>query len=50
MEEAVTRGTCKSSKRFLEADISLRYIYNSATSKKELFRFDIDQNSCFNLK
>jgi len=49
MKEAVTRGTCASSKRFLEADIALRYVYISTTSKKELFRFDIKQKSCFKI-
>ena len=49
MKEAVTRGTCISSKKFLEADISLRYIYSSAISKKELFQFNINQESCFKL-
>ena len=49
MQEAVTRGTCKSSKRFLEAAISLRYIYISASTKSELFRFNIDQQSCLKL-
>jgi hypothetical protein len=49
MQEAVTRGTCKSSKRFLEADISLRYIYKSANTKSELFRFNINQESCFKI-
>jgi len=49
MKEAITRGTCQSSKRFLEANISLRYIYNSSKSKKELFRFDINQKSCFKI-
>jgi len=49
MKEAVTRGTCISSQTFLKADISLRYIYTSATSKKELFRFIINQESCLKL-
>ena len=49
MKEAVTRGTCRSKKRFLDANISIRYIYTSATSKKELFHFNINQESCFKL-
>lgn len=49
MQEAVTRGTCQSSKRFLEADISIRYIYKSANTKAELFQFNINQESCFKL-
>ena len=49
MKEAVTHGTCRTSKRFLEANITLRYIYTSATTKKELFQFNINQESCFKL-
>jgi len=49
MKEAVTRGTCTSSKRFLDSDISIKYIYTSATSKKELFQFTITQESCLKL-
>jgi len=49
MKEAVTRGTCITSKKFLDADISLKYIYTSATTKKELFQFNINQKSCFKL-
>jgi len=49
MKEAVTRGTCATSQRFLQADITLQYIYTSATTKKELFRFNINQKSCFKL-
>ena len=49
MEKAITEGTCRSSKRFLEANISLRYIYKSANTKAELFKFNIDQESCFKL-
>jgi hypothetical protein len=46
MQRAVTRGVCKSSKRFLDSDIKISYIYTSAKSKKELFRFDIDKAKC----
>jgi len=49
MREAVTIGTCKSSKRFLDADISLSYIYKNIKTKTELFRFDINKESCFKL-
>ncbi|TKI69607.1 hypothetical protein FCU45_05995 [Sulfurimonas crateris] len=48
MKEAVTLGVCRNSKRFLDADISIQYIYNSAHSKSELFRFDINKEVCFN--
>jgi len=46
MKKAITRGTCASSKRFLESNIALRYIYTSKSSKKELFRFEVKQESC----
>ncbi len=46
MREAVTLGVCQSSKRFLDAQINISYIYLSATSKEELFRFDITQAKC----
>jgi len=46
MQKAVTQGICKSSKRFLESDINISYIYISAKSKEELFRFDIDKSKC----
>ena len=49
MQEAVTIGTCKTSKRFLEADISLKYIYISANTKAELFQFNINQVNCLKL-
>ncbi len=50
MKKAITHGVCSSSQRFLKANIAIRYIYNSAHSKNELFRFDIDAKSCENLK
>lgn len=46
MKKSVTEGTCRSSKRFLEADINIRYIYNSAKSKAKLFSFDVDKSNC----
>jgi hypothetical protein len=49
MKEAVTLGVCRNSKRFLEADISIQYIYNSTHSKSELFKFDINKEICFNI-
>lgn len=49
MQEAVTFGTCNSSKRFLEANISIRYIYKSSSTKAELFRFNINQEKCLKL-
>jgi len=49
MKQAVTEGTCRTSKRFLEASISIRHTYKSALTKAELFRFDISQESCLKL-
>ena len=46
MQNAVTRGLCQSSKRFLDAQINISYIYNSSKTKVELFRFDISQKDC----
>jgi len=46
MYKAVKNGICQSSMKFLEADINISYIYVSANSKKNLFRFDITQKDC----
>ncbi|BAF72431.1 hypothetical protein [Sulfurovum sp. NBC37-1] len=46
MQKAVTNGICHSSKRFLDAHIRIAYIYHSATSKKELFRFNVKKKDC----
>lgn len=46
MQSAVTYGVCHSSQRFLEAQINISYLYQSAKSKVELFRFDIEQADC----
>lgn len=46
MKKAVTTGICDSSKRFLDSDISISYLYISANSKAELFRFDVTQADC----
>jgi len=50
MQKAVTQGVCNSSARFLQSGIDISYIYTSAKSKKELFRFDISKKDCKNLK
>lgn len=50
MKNAVTQGVCLNSKRFLDANINIKYIYKNAHSKAELFAFDISQNSCLNYK
>ncbi len=46
MKKAVTQGICKSSERFLISGIDISYIYASAKSKKELFRFDVSRKDC----
>lgn len=46
MQKAVTKGICQSSSKFLEAGINTSYIYVSAKSKANLFRFDISQKDC----
>jgi len=46
MQKAVTTGICQSSKRFIDAQINISYIYISATSKAKLFRFDVTQADC----
>ncbi|MBU1658949.1 hypothetical protein KKG72_07870 [bacterium] len=49
MQEAVTRGVCKSSKKFLEAQINISYVYINAQTKAKLFQFDITQKNCLEL-
>lgn len=46
MKKAVTHGICQSSKRFLQADIDITYIYRSAASKTELFHFNVNKEIC----
>jgi hypothetical protein len=46
MQKAVTDGICQSSKRFLQSDIMISYIYTSAKSKKKLFQFDVNKTKC----
>ena len=46
MQKAVTTGICQSSKRFIDAQINISYIYISVNSKAELFRFDVTQADC----
>ncbi len=50
MEEAVTRGVCRSSKRFLDAQINISYIYISKKTQAKLFEFNITQQKCLDLK
>ena len=46
MEKSVTKGVCQSSKRFLDAGISLNYTYISKSSQKTLFSFLLTQKIC----
>lgn len=46
MKKAVTAGICRSSKRFLDADIAISYLYNSAASKEKLFEFNVSKEDC----
>ena len=46
MKEAITYGICRGSKRFLDAQINIAYVYRSAISKAVLFRFDVTQSDC----
>ncbi|DAB30378.1 MAG TPA: hypothetical protein CFH84_04380 [Sulfurimonas sp. UBA12504] len=49
MKNSVTQGICQSSKRFLDAQVNISYLYLSAKTKAELFRFDVTQTDCINL-
>jgi len=46
MKKAITEGVCQSSNKFLKAGINTSYIYLSAKTKANLFRFDITQKDC----
>ena len=46
MKRVVSKGICQSSKRFLDAGVTLSYEYLSASSKKELFTFTLNQKLC----
>lgn len=46
MKSAVTQGVCRSSQRFLDAQINISYLYKSAKTKAKLFQFDITQADC----
>ncbi len=46
MQKAVTTGICQSAKRFIDAQINISYIYISANTKVELFRFDVTRADC----
>jgi len=46
MKKAVTAGICRSSKRFLDAEIDISYLYNSVASKEKLFEFNVSKEDC----
>jgi len=46
MKKAITTGVCQSARQLLKAQISIVYIYSSAKTKAELFRFKISQKDC----
>jgi len=46
MEKFVNKGICQSSKRFLDAGVTINYEYFSKSTKKELFTFTINQKKC----
>jgi len=46
MEKPVSQGICQSSKRFLDAGVTLRYEYFSKSTQKELFTFTLNQKKC----
>jgi hypothetical protein len=49
MDERIMRGICSSSKRFIENGIAISYLYKSAASKKQLFRYDANETRCRDL-
>ena len=49
MRKNITKGICQSSKRFLDAGVTLIYEYMSASTKKELFTFTMTQKVCSEL-
>ena len=46
MVPRIRQGICFSSKRFLQADITLRYRYLSSATQKEILRVDVDKEQC----
>jgi len=46
MRKVVKNGICQSSKRFLNSDINISYIYTSAKTKTKLFQFDVTKKDC----
>jgi hypothetical protein len=48
-EEFYIQNVCQRSKRFLDAQVSLSYVYYSAKTKTKLFQFDVNQAKCFKI-
>jgi hypothetical protein len=46
MAPRIEEGICLSSKRFLQADITIRYRYISSVTKNEVLTVDVDKNKC----
>ena len=46
MAPRIFQGICGSAKRFMEADISLRYRYISSATKAEVLRVDANKSIC----
>ena len=46
MAPVVKEGICKSSKRFLQSDIDIRYRYLSKATKHEILRVDVSKEDC----
>jgi len=46
-EKVFTKNVCERSKRFLDAQVLLSYVYISAKTKVKLFQFDVSQAKCF---
>lgn len=49
MQRAITTGVCQSASKLLEAKIDILYVYTSAKTKSELFRFAISQKDCIGI-
>jgi len=49
MRDAVVSGICQSSKRFMDAQITMTYEYVSSQSKTKLFQFDVNKSDCLKL-
>lgn len=46
MGSFVVEGICQSSKRFLQGDINVTYVYISKNTQAELFRFEVTPKNC----